>query len=171
MMKFGGVEPAKELHRDARGLPALDSVLQDLRYAFRTLKRDAAFTTFAILIVGFGIGASSTVFSVVNALLLRPLPFRDAGQLAWVGNGDVPGLSGQTTQVGHYLELKAQNQSFSEMTAYFAFYGIGDAKLTGSGEAERLTAVPVAGIFFPVLGVQPLVGRHFTEDEAKFRGP
>ena len=60
MLKFGGVEPAKELHRETRGLPALDSVLQDLRYAFRTLKRDAAFTAFAILIVGFGIGASST---------------------------------------------------------------------------------------------------------------
>jgi predicted permease len=152
-------------------LGALDSILQDLRYAFRTLKKDAAFTTFAVLIVAFGIGASSTVFSVVNALLLRPLPFKDAERLVWVANADVAGLSGQTTQVGHYLDLKAQNQSYSEMAAYFAFYGIGDAKLTGAGEPERLTATPVSGDFFPVLGVQPILGRNFTDEECKWRGP
>jgi hypothetical protein len=82
LAKFGSIEPARELHREARGLPALDTLLQDLRYTFRALRRDAGFTTFAILIVGLGIGASSTVFSVVNALLLRPLTFRDPGQLA-----------------------------------------------------------------------------------------
>jgi predicted permease len=171
MLKFGGTEPAKELHRDARGLPWLDTVTQDLRYAFRTLRKDAAFTTFAVLIVAFGIGASSTVFSVVNALLLRPLPFADSERLAWVSNRDVAGLSGQTTQVGHFLDLKAQTQSFSDMAAYFAFYGIGDAKMTGSGEPERLTAVPVSGNFFPLLGVQPILGRNFTVEECKWRGP
>ena len=171
MLKFGGTEPAKELHREARGLPWLDTVVQDLRYAFRTLKKDAAFTTFAVLIVAFGIGASSTVFSVVNALLLRPLPFADSERLAWVANRDVAGLSGQTTQVGHFLDLKAQTQSFADMAAYFAFYGIGDAKMTGSGEPERLTAVPVSGNFFPLLGVQPILGRNFTAEECKWRGP
>jgi predicted permease len=171
MLKFGGVEPAKELHRDSRGLPALDSVLQDLRYTFRTLKRDATFTTFAVLIVAFGIGASSTVFSVVNALLLRPLPFPNAHELTWIANRDVAGLSGQTTQVGHFNDMRAQNQSFSDVAAYFAFYGIGDAKLTGSGEPERLTAVPVSGNFFPLLGVQPVLGRNFTADECKWQGP
>lgn len=171
MLKFGGKESAKELHRESRGLPMLDTMMQDLRYAFRTLKKDAAFTTFAVLIVGFGIGASSTVFSVVNALLLRPLPFADAERLAWVMNADSAGMSGQTTQVGHYLDLKAQNQSFSDMAAYFAFYGIGDAKLTGAGEPERLTAVPVTGNFFPLLGVQPALGRNFTEEECKWNGP
>jgi predicted permease len=171
MLKFGGVEPAKELHRDTRGLPMLDTLMQDLRYAFRTLRKDAAFTAFAILIVGFGIGASSTVFNVVNALLLRPLPFADSERLAWIANRDVAGMSGQTTQVGHFLDLKAQNRSFSDMAAYFAFYGIGDAKLTGSGEPERLTAVPVTGNFFPLLGVQPILGRNFTEEECRWRGP
>src|SRR5207247_5348126 len=96
LAKFGSIEPARELHREARGLPALDTLLQDLRYTFRTLRRDAGFTTFAILIVGLGIGASSTVFSVVNALLLRPLPFRDPGQLVWITNHNETGnLSGQ----------------------------------------------------------------------------
>src|SRR5205085_5338587 len=89
MLQFGGLDPARELHRDARGLPLLDTLFQDLRYAFRTLKRDAVFTTFAILIVGLGIGASSTVFSVVNALLLRSLPFPDSSRLMWIANSDV----------------------------------------------------------------------------------
>src|ERR1019366_8062775 len=69
---------------DTRRVPALDSILQDLRYTFRTLRRDSGFTTFAILIVGLGIGASATVFSVVNTLLLRPLPFRDPDRLSGV---------------------------------------------------------------------------------------
>jgi hypothetical protein len=64
---------------DSRGLSAADSILQDLRYTFRTLRRDSGFTTFAVLIVGLGIGASATVFSVVDALLLRPLPFQRTG--------------------------------------------------------------------------------------------
>jgi len=166
------LSPAKELHRQSRGLPALDTILQDLRYTFRTMRRDAGFTTFAILIVGLGIGASSTVFSVVNALLLRPLPFRDPGRLVWIANHDeTSGLSGQTTQVGHFLDLRAQNRSFSDVAAYFAFYGVGDNKLTGQGEPERLSGVPVSQNFFQLLGVQPELGRTFTAEECKWNGP
>jgi len=76
---------------DTRRLPALESILQDLRYTFRTLRRDSGFTTFAILIVGLGIGCSATVFSVVNTLLLRPLPFREPDRLVWIGNHDSSG--------------------------------------------------------------------------------
>ena len=90
------------------------SVPQDLRYTFRTLRRDAGFTTFAILIVGLGIGASSTVFSVASALLIRPLPFRDPGSLVWITNRDTAGLSGRTTQVGNFLDLREASHSFSE---------------------------------------------------------
>src|SRR6202451_4171181 len=79
-----------------RHLPVFDRLLQDLRYTFRTLGRDAGFTTFAILIVGLGIGASSTVFSIVNALLLRPLPFDDPSRLVWIANPSIDNdLSGQ----------------------------------------------------------------------------
>uniref|UniRef100_Q01XS8 Permease n=1 Tax=Solibacter usitatus (strain Ellin6076) TaxID=234267 RepID=Q01XS8_SOLUE len=146
-------------------------VSQDVRYALRTLRRNAGFTTFAILIVGLGIGASSTVFSVVNALLIRPLPFRDPGRLVWMANKDTSGLSGQTTQVGYFLDLKAGNQSFSDIAAYFAFYGVGDNKLTGDGEPERLSGVPVSQNFFPLLGVQPQLGRLFNDEECKWHGP
>ena len=148
-----------------------DSLLQDLRYAFRTLRRDAGFTSFAVLIVGLGIGASATVFSVANALLLRPLPFRDPGSLVWIANHDTAGLSGQTTQVGAMLDLRQRSRSFSEITAYFAFYGVGDNKLTGQGEPERLSGVPVSDNFFQVLGVNPQTGRLFNADECKWKGP
>jgi len=149
----------------------LDSLLQDLRYTFRTLRRDVAFTTFAILIVGLGIGASTTLFSVVNTLLLRPLPFRDPERLVWIANHATGGLSGATTQVGALLDLRAHNQSFTDVAGYFAFYGVGDSMLTGTGEPERLSGVPVSENFFPLLGVAPQLGRQFTHDECKWNGP
>jgi predicted permease len=156
---------------DTRRLPALDSILQDLRYTFRTLRRDPVFTTFAVLIVGLGIGASATVFSVVDALLLRPLPFHEPERLVWIANHDTSGLSGQTTQVGHLLDLRERNQSFSDLAAYFAFYGVGDNLLIGRGEPERLSGVPVSENFFQLLGIQPQLGRLFTAEECKWHGP
>ena len=140
---------------------ALDGLLLDLRCAFRVMRRDAGFTAFGILIIGLGIGASSTIFSVVNAVLVRPLPFRDPERLVWVTNHDSSGLSGQTTQVGHLLDLRERNRSFEDLGAYFAFYGAGDNLLSGQGEPERLSGVPVSGNFFQVLGVTPQFGRLF----------
>jgi predicted permease len=156
---------------DTRRVPALDSILQDLRYTFRTLRRDAGFTTFAVLIVGLGIGASATVFSVVDTLLLRPLPFHEPERLVWIANHDTSGLSSQTTQVGHLLDLRELNRSFSDLAGYFAFYGVGDNLLIGQGEPERLSGVPVSENFFQVLGIQPQIGRLFTAEECKWHGP
>ena len=150
---------------------ALDNLLQDLRYTGRTLRRDAGFTTFAVLIAGLGIGASATVFSVVHTLLLRPLPFAEPRQLVWIANRDTSGLSGQTTQVGHMLDLRERTQSLSAIAGYFAFYGVGDNLLSGSGEPERLSGVPVSDNFFDVLGVKPQIGRVFNADECKWNGP
>ncbi|HEV2349241.1 MAG TPA: ABC transporter permease [Terriglobia bacterium] len=150
----------------------MQTFLQDLRYAFRTLSKSPGFTIFAILIVGLGIGASATVFSVVNALLLRPLPFNNPGRLVWIENGGKEGdLSGLTVQVGHFLDYREQNKSFEDLAAYFAFYGVGDNKLTGVGEPERLSGVPVSQNFFQLLGIQPQLGRLFTDDECKWNGP
>ena len=150
---------------------ALDNLRQDLRYTARTLRRDAGFTTFAILIAGLGIGASATVFSVVNTLLLRPLPFAQPQQLVWIANGNTSGLSGQTTQVGHMLDLRERTRSLSAVAGYFAFYGVGDNLLSGSGEPERLSGVPVSDNFFDVLGVKPEIGRTFTKEECVWNGP
>jgi predicted permease len=151
-------------HREARGLPALDTLMQDLRYAFRTLRRNAGSTVLAILIAGIGIGASSTVFSVVNALLLRPLPFRDPGHLVWISNAE-----NYSTQAEHYSDLREQNQSFSDLAGWSAFYRSGDKELMGAGEPERLTSVPVTESLFALLGVQPLIGRSFTREECQGR--
>jgi putative ABC transport system permease protein len=150
---------------------AIDTLFRDLRYTLRTLRRDAGFTTFVILIAGLGIGATSTVFTVVNTLLLRPLPFNEPERLVWILNHDTSGLSGQTTQVGHMIDLRERVQSLSALAGYFAFYGVGDNLLSGSGEPERLSGVPVSDNFFQILGVQPQLGRLFTAEEATWRGP
>jgi predicted permease len=169
-VEFGGVAALRERHRDMRGLPAIDTIVQDLRYTFRTLRRDAAFTTFAVLIVGLGIGASATIFSVVNAVLLRPLPFQDPGQLVWIRNDAGDGLSGATIQSGYIKELIDRTHSFSQISGYYAFYsGGGGTKLTGAdGEPERVTGVPVSVNFFATLGVQPQLGAGFPPDQAAF---
>src|SRR5580698_8495539 len=106
-LKLGARESTKELHREVRGLPFLETLQQDLRYTFRTLRKDATFALFAILIVGLGIGASCTIFSVVNALLLRPLPFQDPAALVWMQNhhSTEEDLSGQTAQVDYVRDL------------------------------------------------------------------
>ena len=170
--RFGNLTLQSEQSRDTWIAAWLSDAAQDLRYALRTFRRDAGFVTFAILIVGLGVGASSTVFSVVNRLLIRPLPFHDPDRLVWIVNHeDTSDMSGRTTQVDHFLDLRAQNQSFSDMAAFFAFYGVGDNKLTGQGEPERLSGVPVSANFFQLLGVQPQLGRLFTPDECKWHGP
>ncbi|MGB2642248.1 MAG: ABC transporter permease [Candidatus Acidiferrum sp.] len=156
-----------------RSLPLLETTGRDVRYAARTLWRDKGFAAFAILIVGLGIGASCTIFSVVNAILLKPLPLRDPGRLVWMANhsDDTNDMSGKTVQVDYLLDYRGKNQSFEDLAAYFAFYGAGDQKLIGDGPPERLTGVPVTQNFFPLLGVVPQLGRSFTADECKWNGP
>jgi predicted permease len=173
LIELGGVEQITELHRETRSLPFLESLAQDLRYALRTLRRDVGFATFTILIVGLGVGASCTIFSVVNTLLVHPLPFREPASLAWMANHDdaTGDMSAKTTQVDHFLDMRAQSQSFSDMAAYMAFYGVGDAKLIGDGEPERLTSVPVSQNFFSLLGVEPQIGRQFSAEECKWNAP
>jgi predicted permease len=171
MIRFGGVEAAKELHRETRSFIVLEHLAQDLRYALRTMRRDPGFSLFAILIIALGIGASTTVFSVLRTVLIRPLPFRDPANLVWLANSKPEeGLSAQTLQVLPFLALKERNHSFSDMAAYFAFYGVGDSQLTVNGESERLNALPVSQNFFPMLGVQPQLGRNFSADESKWNG-
>jgi len=145
----------------------MSALLHDVRYTLRTLRRDVGFATFAVAIAGLGIGATTTVFSVVNTVLVRPLPFVEPQRLVWIVNHQTAGLSGQTTQVGHMLDLRERTRTLAAVAGYMAFYGVGDTMLTGRGEPERLNAVPVSENFFPVLGVRPEIGRTFTAEEAK----
>ncbi len=171
LVRFGGVAQSAERHREARGLPALDVLLQDLRYTFRTLRRDRGFASTAVLILGLGIGANIAVFSVVNTILLRPLPFRDPRQLVWMASDrGVGGLSAVTYTVAAYEEYLRHNRSFQDVTAYDPYFGDTDYKLTGRGEPQQVAGVAVAGSFFPLLGVQPALGRLFTPEECRKGG-
>jgi predicted permease len=175
-LTVGGLTQLRDSHRETRGLPVIETFLRDLRYAFRTLRRDAGFTTFAILIIGIGIGGSATVFSVLNTLLLRPLPYAHPDRLVWSWNLSDDGTSEWSWQVGHFVDLRAQTRSFEDMTAYFA-YGTADDMTAGgdgsdsTGGATRLSSVRVAQNFFAFLGVQPALGRTFTAEEALWNGP
>src|SRR5690242_10054219 len=127
--KFGNVTQKSEEARSIWIFRWMNDVAHDVRYSFRGMRRDAGFTTFAILIAGLGIGASSTVFSVVNALLLRPLPFRDPGRLVWISNID----NWTATQTEHYVDLREDNQSFSDLAGWNAYYQAGNEELTEDG--------------------------------------
>jgi len=167
--KFGNMTQKAEEARSTWIARWVSDLAQDLHHSFRGMRSDAGFTAFTILITGLGIGASSTVFSVVNALLLRPLPFRDPGRLVWITNGE----HGYNTQAEHYADFRELNRSFSDLAGFFGYYRAGDSELTGIGEPERLTSVPVTGNFFALLGVQPAIGRSFTTEECqgKFSAP
>lgn len=166
LIHFGGIQQAKENHRDARGIPTLEIFFEDLRYTFRTLSKDRAFTLIAILILALGIGANIVVFSVVNTLLLRPLPFPNAQQLVWfMGNHGEGGLSGVTYNVGSYEEFARHAQSFQEVTCYQAFWGSSEFNMTGHGDPQHVQAVMVANNFFHTLGITPAVGRTFLPTE------
>jgi len=166
LLKLGGVEQTKESVRDRRGIPFLEILRQDLRYAFRTLRKDRGFTAIAVLILALGIGANIVVFSVVNAILLRPLPFPDSERLAWfTANHGKGGLSAVTYNVGSYEEFRRHNQSFEEVTAYQAFWGSSEYNMTGHGDPQNVQAVMVADNFFHTLRVQPILGRTFLPAE------
>jgi predicted permease len=166
LIRFGGVEQAREKQRAARGLPMLDILWQDLRFTLRTLRRDSGFTFIAVLILALGIGANIVVFSVVNTILLRPLPFKDPQQLTWLaGNNGVGGLSSTTYWADAYDEIRRNNRSFQEMTAFVPFYSASESRLIGRGEPKPLAGVWVADNFFPMLGIKPLLGRQFLPEE------
>ena len=146
-----------------------DNLKNDILYTLRTLRRDAGFFIAAVLIIGLGVGANTAIFSVVRALLLRPLQFQASDRLVWIANtGD--DLSGATSRVITYLDWRRMNHSMEDMAAYFAFFDYGTYNLIGVGEPERLVGVGVSQNFLNFLGVRLELGRNFTEDEAKWNG-
>jgi predicted permease len=166
LVQFGGVQQAREQHRQSRGLPWLDVLMQDLRFTFRTMRRDSGFTVIAILILALGIGANVAVFSVVNTILLRPLPFRDAQQLVRIVEKDPKsGESSKTYTADATQDFQQQNRSFQSVSGYFAFTGPDNFKLVGNGQPIPVTGILVAENLFETLGVQPYAGRMFRHEE------
>jgi predicted permease len=159
-----------ELRRQSRRFALLDHIQQDLRYTLRSLRRDPSFTAVSLLILALAIGANIAVFSVVNTLLLRPLPFPNAHELAWIAPPPSGcGLSCATYSADAYEEFRAQSRVYQDVTGYEAFSTSDNVRLTGRGEPEPATSIDVIGNFFEVLGVPPAMGRLFTSDES--RGP
>jgi predicted permease len=166
LVRFGGIQQSLELHRESRGLPWLDVLTQDLRFTLRTLKRDYGFTTVAVLIVALGIAANITVFSVVNTILLRPLPFPNAQQLVRiVEKNPQAGESSKTYTADATQDFQQQNHSFQSVSGYFAFTGPDNFKLIGNSQPVPATGILAAEGFFQTLGVEPSIGRLFKSQE------
>jgi len=159
---FGNTTLIREQTRSVWFGAWAESFMRDLRYGLRGMSRNAGSSVFAILIVGLGIGGASTIFSVVNALLLRPLPFRDPGRLVWISNGE-----NYSTQAEHFVDLRDQNHSFADLAGWSGYYRTGNMELTGTGDPERITGVPVTENLFALLGVVPAIGRTFTKEECE----
>ncbi|HEX7334941.1 MAG TPA: ABC transporter permease [Pyrinomonadaceae bacterium] len=140
----------------------METVIKDIRYGVRGLLKRPGFTAIALITLALGIGANTAIFSVVNAVLLRPLPFHNPEELVIVWeDATFAGFPHNTPAPANYVDWKAQNQSFADMAASHET----SFNLTGDGEPERVAAYSVTANFFPLLGVQPLLGRSFQADE------
>jgi predicted permease len=150
----------------ARGLPWLDVLTQDLRFTVRTLRRERGFAIVAVLILALGIGANVAVFSVVNTILLRPLPFPAAQHLVRIVEKDAKsGESSKTYTADATQDFQQQNRSFEKVSGYFAFTGPDNFKLMGGAQPTPATGILVAEGFFQTLGVNPSAGRLFRSEE------
>src|SRR3712207_5251568 len=153
---FGGVEQTRELCREARGVRMFQDLWQDLRYGARKLRQSPGFTLVAVMTLALGIGANTAIFSVVNAVLLRPLPFERPEQLVRVFGTNA--RRSNFTRPHSYLnfnDLRAQNQTFEALAAYSG----ASAALSGAEAPEQITGVIASGDIFRVLGTKPLLGR------------
>jgi putative ABC transport system permease protein len=161
---FGGVEQAKERSRDARGARWLEDLRQDLRYGARTLAKNPGFTAVAALTLALGIGANTAIFSVVNGVLLRPLPYKDPQRLVMVF---APRQLDQESLIssGGFTVLRNQNQVFEQVAAFLPM--LDSSSITGDGDPEFLGGVTVSANLFTLLGVEARYGRTFLPEEEK----
>ncbi len=142
----------------------METLLQDIRYGVRMLLKTPSFSIVAIIALALGIGANTAIFSVVNAVLLRPLPFTKSDDLMMVWETDsVRGQQRGTASYPNFADWREQNQSFERMAAYYS----SDFIMTGRGEATRLQGAVASSELFPVLGVSPMLGRVFRPEEDK----
>src|SRR5215813_9302721 len=166
LISLGGVEAAKERYRDRRGFPLFEAILQDLRYAVRMLRKNPAFTATAILVLAIGIGANAAIFSVIEAVLLRPLPYKEPARLVRLTDPEDPRDAGFL-----YKDLEAwkSQSTFEDVAIYYRDGGWSRVTLTGDGDSEYAQGGFVSASFFPLLGISPALGRVFSADEAARR--
>jgi putative ABC transport system permease protein len=159
LKEFGGVTQTKESYREQRGLPFLEVLAQDIRYASRQQRKSPGFTATAVITLALGIGANSAVFSVVDGVLLRPLPYEDPDRLVWIHDGlTQQDKGGWSACMEDFLLWRDGSRSFEHLAAFH-----GDQfTLTGDGHAERVAGADVSADFFETLGVKPLLGQTFA---------
>jgi putative ABC transport system permease protein len=164
-VKFGGMERAKEECREARGIQFFESLAQDARYGLRSFLKSPGFTAVAVLTLALGIGANAAIFSVVNAVLLRPLPFEKPEQLVDLWHTppkeSFPGMATFAVSPANFLDWRARSQTFEGMSAY----GYGRYTLTGTGRPEVIRMVAATRGFFSILRARPVLGRVLFDDE------
>jgi predicted permease len=163
-LALGGLDQVQEKCRDVRGTRWLEDLWQDFRYGVRMSLKQPSFTVIVIITLALGIGANTTIFSVINSLLLKSIPFPDADRLALVwGKQTNDPDSRNIVSAPNYQDWQRQNDVFTNM-AIFDSAGKG-YNLAGSGEPERVSGVRVSSSFFEVLGVKPRLGRTFLPEE------
>lgn len=138
----------------------METILQDIRYGFRMLRKSPGFTAVAIVTLALGIGANTAIFSVVNGVLLNPLPFSNADRIVSMFQ-DKPNFPKGSISYPNFLDWRRDNRSFELMAAY----RWADGSITGVSEPENAKAQRVSATFFPVLGVNPILGRNFSVEE------
>ncbi len=167
-VRLGGLTQLKETNRELHGLPILETFLQDTRYAFRMLRKNPGFTAVAILTLALGIGANTAIFSVVYAVLLKPLPYANPDQLFNVFQAQPQaGIGGTGWSYANFAELREQNRVFSEMAGSQQH----QLTLTGRGEPSVVNTSVVTPELFSLFGEKPLAGRAFFPEDGKPGAP
>src|ERR1044071_1632883 len=158
--RFGRLTRIKEMGYEVRGGGLMETLWQDLRYGARMLRKQPGFTLIAVLTLALGIGANTAIFSVVNAVLLRPLPFAEPERLVWLWD-TIPQLPTAPTSLPEFLDWKGQNQSFEHLAAFN-----GGSMFLDTGDGTPYTRVGlVTPETFALLRVSPILGRTFTDEE------
>ena len=163
LMKLGGIEQTKENYRDRRGLPLIETLFQDLRFAARMLLKNPGFTAVAVMIMALGIGANTAMFSVVNAVLLKPLAFTNPDRIVTLSSLWKRSAGHGQVSAPDYHDWHNQSTAFEEM----AYYQDDDVSVTAGPVAEYAHVAQVTPEFFRVFQVAPAVGREFSSDETK----
>jgi len=164
-IKLGSPQKVRECLWQQNTNATIDNLRRDLQYALRTLARSPGFAFTAILTLALGIGATTAIFSLVNTVLLRPLPFPEQEQLIWLSQQDhsLPGVAAESLSYPDYFDWRAQNHTLSGIASYLG----GRVTLQGDGDSQLLDAQEVSSNFFQLLGVAPMLGRDFRWEDEK----
>ncbi len=157
---FGGVQQTRASYRDQRGLPIVETLIQDIRFGCRLLRKNPGFTAGAVFTLALGIGANTAMFSVINAVLLRPLPYLEPERLVWMTeSGDE--VANRWLSFPNFADWRERNSVFESMSTIRGW----SLTMTGGDQPLNLNARMITAEYFKVMGVDPLLGRSFTASD------